>query len=69
MHHKWNRIQCKLSQQLNMPEGLCTYECFGVAWGQGRGSGVGGGGRWGLDQQNITSPRNLTEHFDTVTGP
>ena len=35
---------------------LCTYQ-------------RGGGGPWGLDQQKITSPRTLTEHFDTATGP
>ena len=42
---------------------LCTYQCFPP---EEVGGGMGSAGiPWGLDQQTITSPGNLTEHLDT----
>ena len=34
-----------------------------------RGGGGGGGDSLGINQQKITSPGNLTEHFDTGKEP
>ena len=40
------------------------YTCFPQNGGDEGTAGI----PWGLDQEKITSPRNLAEHFDIKTG-